>query len=332
MTTQDKVKESAKESMQKSLAKSKMDGGTMKSLNSDDFSAIFEYYKPQISQALPKHLTPERIIQQAVTMASRMPELRECTPESFIGAIMQASILGFQPVNALGQCYFIPYNNRKTGKKEVQFQIGYRGLLDLARRSGEIQTVYAQAVYAKDIFNFEFGLNPILKHVPVLEDRGELKYVYAVAKFINGGYIFEVMTKSDIEVIRKRSQSQQSYINGKLSPSIYPVGIWASDYAEMAKKTVLRRLLKYCPLSVDILSKIQSDGGTIRPDNFIPETGDLNLDGINFPDFEVTSESPEPIIDETEPVEQLDNQIESKPVSEKKSKNELFNNNPKIEK
>jgi len=133
-------------------------------------------------------------------------------------------------------------------------------------------------------------------------------------------------------VIRKRSQSQQSYINGKLSPSIYPVGIWASDYAEMAKKTVLRRLLKYCPLSVDILSKIQSDGGTIRPDNFIPETGDLNLDGISFPDFEVTTESPEPIIDETEPVEQLDNQIESKPVSEKKSKNELFNNNPKIEK
>lgn len=312
MTAQDKVKESAKESMQKSLAKSKGSGGTMKVLNSDDFNAIFNYYKPQIAQALPKHLTPERIIQQAVTMASRMPELKECTPESFIGAIMQASILGFQPVNALGQCYFIPYNNKKIGKREVQFQIGYRGMLDLARRSGEIQTIYAQVVYTNDEFSFEFGLNPTLKHIPAPAERGELRYVYAVVKFNNGGYAFEVMSKTDVEAIRKRSQSQQTYPNGKPIPSEKPLGIWLSDYPEMAKKTVLRRVLKYCPLSVDVLSKVQSDGGTIKPENFQSGSGDLNLDGISFPDFEVTTESPEPIIDETE--------------------NELFNNNPKIEK
>ncbi len=294
------LQESVRESMTKSLAKS---GGTMKALKSEDFSAIFNFYKPQIAQALPKHLTPERIIQQAITMVSRVPELKECTPESFIGSIMQASILGFQPVNALGQCYFIPYNNKKIGKREVQFQIGYRGLLDLARRSGEIQTIYAQVVYDKDEFNFEFGLNPTLKHVPAPAERGNLKYVYAVVKFNNGGYAFEVMSKADVEAVRKRSQSQQTYPNGKPVPSEKPIGIWLSDYPEMAKKTVLRRVLKYCPLSVDVLSKIQSDGGTIRPQDFSSGAGDINLDGISFADYEPTPEGSEPPAESTEQTE-----------------------------
>lgn len=289
--------ESVRESMTKSLAKS---GGTMKALKSEDFSAIFNFYKPQIAQALPKHLTPERIIQQAITMVSRVPELKECTPESFIGSIMQASILGFQPVNALGQCYFIPYNNKKIGKREVQFQIGYRGLLDLTRRSGEIQTIYAQVVYDKDEFNFEFGLNPTLKHVPAPAERGELKYVYAVVKFNNSGYAFEVMSKADVEAVRKRSQSQQTWVNKSLVPSKEPLGIWLSDYPEMAKKTVLRRVLKYCPLSVDVLSKVQSDGGTIRPQDFSSGSGDLNLDGISFADFENSPEDTETPTEQTE--------------------------------
>jgi recombination protein RecT len=320
MTTQtnDKTpKESARESMQKSLAKSK-GSGTMKALNSDDFSAIFNFYKPQIAQALPKHLTPERIIQQAITIVSRVPELKECTPQSFIGAIMQASILGFQPVNALGQCYFIPYNNKKIERKEVQFQIGYRGMLDLARRSGEIQTIYAQVVYANDEFSFEFGLNPVLKHVPAPGERGVFKYVYAVVKFNNGGYAFDVMSKADVEKIRKRSQSQQQYINGKAVPSEKPIGIWASDYDPMAKKTVLRRVLNYCPLSVDVLSKVQSDGGTIKPEDFHSGSGDLNLDGISFADFDTVTEESEP------PEEKPDTQTETEQLPTEQPKSGLF--------
>lgn len=307
MTTQtnDKTpKDSARESMQKSLAKSK-GSGTMKALNSDDFSAIFNFYKPQIAQALPKHLTPERIIQQAITIVSRVPELKECTPESFIGAIMQASILGFQPVNALGQCYFIPYKNSKIEKKEVQFQIGYRGMLDLARRSGEIQTVYAQVVYENDEFTFEFGLNPTLKHVPALGERGALKYVYAVVKFNNSGYAFEVMSKTDVEQIRKRSKSGNS-------------GPWVTDYPEMARKTVLRRVLKYCPLSVDVLSKVQSDGGTIRPEDFHSGSGDLNLDGISFADFDTVTEESEP------PEEKPETQTETEQPPTEQPKSGLF--------
>lgn len=268
MTTQ----ELAKESMKKVLVKSKDSGGTMKNLTSDDFQSLLKYYQPAIAQALPKHLTPERIIQQAVTIASRSPELKECTPQSFIGAIMQASILGFQPVSALGQCYFVPYKNKKTGRREVQFQIGYKGMLDLARRSGEIQTIYAQVVYENDEFTFEFGLNPTLKHVPALGERGAFKYVYAVVKFVNGGYAFEVMSFADVEKIRKRSQAADD-------------GPWQTDYPEMARKTVLRRVLKYCPLSVDVLSKIYSDGAKIEPENF-HSGGELNLDAAEFADFE----------------------------------------------
>jgi len=292
MTTQSQdPKDAARASMKKSLDKTKK-SGTMKDLNSEDFNSLIAFYKPQIAQALPKHLTPERIIQQAVTMVSRIPELRECTPQSFIGAIMQASILGFQPVNALGQCYFIPYNNKKIGRKEVQFQIGYKGLLDLSRRSGEIQTVYAQAVYENDEFAFEFGLNPNLKHIPALGERGKFKYVYAVVKFNNGGYAFEVMSKNDVDEIRKRSQASGS-------------GPWVTDYPEMAKKTVLRRVLKYCPLSVDVLTKVQSDGATIRPEDFQSETGEVNLDGMEFADFENST-----------PPEQPENPVESIPDQE----------------
>jgi len=274
------AKEAVKQSMQKSLAKTK-GRGTMEALNSDDFNAILNYYKPQIAQALPKHLTPERIIQQAVSIASRMPELKECTVESFIGATMQASILGFQPVPALGQCYFVPFKNTQIGRKEVQFIIGYRGLLELARRSGEIQTIYAQAVYENDEFHYEFGLNPALKHIPALGERGKLKYAYAIVKFNNGGYIFDVMSKNDIDEIRKRSKAANA-------------GPWVTDYPEMAKKTVLRRVLKSCPLSVEVISKIQSDGGTIRPDAFQSGSGELNLNNVDFFDFDSDQEVFEP--------------------------------------
>ena len=295
------TKEMAKESMQRAMAKTRSSGGTMKSLNSDDFGALLKYYQPAIAQALPKHLTPERIIQQAIAAASRSPELKECTPDSFIGAIMQASILGFQPVSALGQCYFIPYKNEKIGRREVQFQIGYKGLLDLARRSGEIQTVYAQVVYENDEFQYEFGLNPTLKHVPALGERGKLKYLYGVVKFTNGGYYFDVMSFADVEKIRKRSKAANN-------------GPWVTDYPEMARKTVLRRVLKYCPLSVDILSKVESDGGTIKPEDFQSGSGELNLDGLNFTDFEA----------EPEETEQPETPAESKQTSAGQTENKLF--------
>jgi recombination protein RecT len=175
-------------------------------------------------------------------------------------------------------------------------------MLDLARRSGENPDSLRSGCLRERRIQFRVRLNPTLKHVPA-RGRGELKYVYAVVKFNNGGYAFEVMSKADVEAVRKRSQSQQTYPNGKPVPSEKPIGIWLSDYPEMAKKTVLRRVLKYCPLSVDVLSKIQSDGGTIRPQDFSSGAGDINLDGISFADYEPTPEGSEPPAESTEQTE-----------------------------
>ena len=240
--------------------------GTLQGLNSMQLSKLFSTYRNQIAKAIPRHLTPERMIAQATTLVSTTPEIAECSAASIIGSVLQASILGFQPVAALGQCYLVPFNNRKSGKREAQFLIGYKGYIDLARRSGNIKTIYAQAVYTNDRFEYEFGLTPSVKHVPTQDaDRGALTHTYAVAHFTNGGYSFEVMTKAEIDAVRRTSAAGKS----AYSP-------WNNFYDEMAKKTVVRRLSKYLPLSVDSQQAIAADEVVITPD--VITGGELDLD------------------------------------------------------
>jgi recombination protein RecT len=194
---------------------------------------------------------------------------------------MQASILGFQPVQALGQCYFVPFGNTKSGNKDVQFIIGYKGYVDLARRSGEIKTIYAHAVYSNDDFKYELGLEPVLHHVPAEGDRGELTHSYAVAHFTNGGYAFEVVDKYQVLKRRKASQSSKS----DYSP-------WVKWEEEMWIKTAIRILSKWLPLSVDIAANISSDEKTIAPENF-GQDGELNLDDLEATDFDIINDPPE---------------------------------------
>lgn len=255
--------------------------GTLLGLKSGDVKSVIELYKPLISQALPKHLTAERIIQVATTLISRTPELAECSVESLIGAVMQCSILGFEPIPALGQAYLIPFNNKKTGKREVQFIIGYKGLIDLARRSDKLQTIYAQCVYANDTFEYEFGLEPKLIHKPALGDRGEFLYAYAVAKFTNGGFAFEVMSKTDINKIKKMSQASSS----NFSP-------WNGDEIvidEMRKKTVIRRLSKMLPMSIEIVKQAETDEKIFTPEAF--RNGEADLNKVEQVEYEEVSES-----------------------------------------
>lgn len=240
---------------------------TMMGMKSNDVKSLIELYKPLISQVLPKHLTAERIINVATTLIARTPELAECSVESLIGAVVQCSILGFEPIPILGQAYLIPFNNSKTQRREVQFIIGYKGLIDLARRSDKIQTLYAQAVYSKDFFDYEFGLEPKLVHKPALGERGEFTHAYAIAKFTNGGFAFEVMSKKDIEKIKKMSKAS----NSNFSP-------WSGDEIvvdEMRKKTVVRRLSKYLPMSIEIYKTLATDEKILTPDNF--KEGEVDL-------------------------------------------------------
>src|SRR5690606_35183329 len=121
-----------------------------------------------------------------------------------------------------------------TGKVECTFIPGYRGFLDLARRSGQIVSLVARAVHENDFFEYEFGLTENITHKPCMTDRGALIAVYAIAILKDGGHQFEVMSKSEVDEIRKQSKSQNN-------------GPWVTHYEEMAKKTVLRRLFKWLP-------------------------------------------------------------------------------------
>lgn len=201
----------------------------------------------EIKKALPSVLTPERFTRMVLSALSANPKLKECTPQSFLGAMMQAAQLGVEPNTPLGQAYLIPYRNK--GVDEVQFQLGYKGLIDLAYRSGEVEVVQAQIVYANDKFECEFGLEPKLVHVPADGERGEPVKVYAIFRTKNGGYGFDVMSMEDV---RKHAKKYSQSYSSSYSP-------WASNFEEMAKKTVLKRVLKYAPLKSDFVRGVTAD-------------------------------------------------------------------------
>lgn len=213
--------------------------------NQKSVMGMLEQMKSEIARCLPKHLTPERMARIAMTELRKTPKLQECDPMSFIAAIMQASQLGLEP-GILGSCYLIPFNNNQTGKVECTFMPGYRGFLDLARRSGQIVSLVARAVYANDEFSYEFGLKEDLTHKPAMNDRGELVAVYAVAILKDGGHQFDVMSKKDVDLIKNQSKSKNN-------------GPWVTHYEEMAKKTVLRKLFKWLPCSVEMQKAVSLD-------------------------------------------------------------------------
>lgn len=201
----------------------------------------------EIKKALPSVLTPDRFTRMVLSALSTNPKLGACTPNSFLGAMMNAAQLGLEPNTPLGQAYLIPYKNK--GVDEVQFQLGYKGLIDLAYRSGEIEVVQAHVVYENDVFECAYGLEPKLVHQPADRDRGEAIKVYAVFKTKSGGYGFEVMSMDDVR--RHAEKYSQAYKTG-FSP-------WKTSFEEMAKKTVLKRVLKYAPLKSDFVRAVTSD-------------------------------------------------------------------------
>ena len=226
-------------------------------------AAQIEAMKPEIARALPKHLNPERVARIAVTVMRRTPKLAECTPASFLGALMTCAQLGLEP-GPLGHAYLVPYG------QEVTFIAGYRGLVDLARRSGLVSSVQARVVRDGDDFDYAFGLEPRLEHTPRADADKPVTHVYAVIKLKDGGVDFDVMTKTEVDAIRKRSKASGS-------------GPWQTDYAEMAKKTVLRRLLKTAPMSVEYQQAVANDEQTRTS---------VSVDGI---DLNVPVDDPEAI-------------------------------------
>ncbi len=201
----------------------------------------------EVAKALPKVMTPDRFTRIALSALSNNPKLNECSQKSFLAAMMNAAQLGLEPNTPLGQAYLIPFKNK--GTLECQFQIGYKGLIDLAYRSGDVKTIMAQTVYENDEFDFSFGLEPTLKHIPAKANRGNPVWFYAVFKLVNGGEGFEVMS---VEDVKQHAQKYSQSYNSSYSP-------WKSNFEEMAKKTVIKKALKYAPMKTDFLRAVAED-------------------------------------------------------------------------
>jgi recombination protein RecT len=191
---------------------------------------------------LPNGMSPERFEAVTIQAIAKNPELMDCTPQSIIMAVLEAAQLGLEPTGSLSRAWLIPF------KGEATLMIGYQGYVDLARRSGDVSKVWARVVYEGDEFSVEYGTHEGIHHVPMLEtsDPTKITHVYAVALLRNGVTDFEPMTKAQVDGIRARSRSANK-------------GPWVSDYAEMAKKTVVRRLVKRLPLTSEIMDAISRD-------------------------------------------------------------------------
>lgn len=224
-------------------------------------------FQAQMALALPKSMTAERLTRIVMTECRKVPALMQCNQESFFGAVLQCAQLGLEPGSALGHCYLLPFGNGKSrdGRPNCQLIIGYRGMIDLARRSGQIVSINAYCVHEADEFEYELGLHPDIHHRPSpLAERGPVTYVYAVAVLKGGGVQFEVMSRAEIEAVRVQSKAGKS-------------GPWVTHWEEMARKTVVRKLFKYLPVSIEAVRAVEIDeksdrGEAVTEDDFIDTT------------------------------------------------------------
>ena len=209
-------------------------------------------FKDEFAKALPKMITPDKFIRTALTSFNKNPKLLDCTPVSVIACLLTSAQLGLSPDSTTGEAYLVPFENRKKKVTECQFILGYRGIVNLAMRSGMVKRFQARTVYDTDFFEYEFGLNEKLVHRPSGKG-GNIKYFYAIIEYTNGGRMFEIMSIDEINLIRDMSA------NYKMAKMYNIPSVWDTYYKEMGMKTVLRRLGKLAPLSSEFQSAITLD-------------------------------------------------------------------------
>lgn len=205
---------------------------------------LLESMKGEMAKALPKHMTADRMARVSLTALRMTKGLADATPASFAACIMTLSQLGLEPSNGLGHAYIIPFRNSRQNTTEATLIIGYQGMIELARRSGQVENIWAYAVFEGDDFEVTYGLAPDVKHVPkfVTTDPRKLVAVYAAATLKGSTKpVFVVLQKVEIEAFRKRGASGK----GIKTP-------WDTDYQAMALKTAVRQLFKWLPKSVEM--------------------------------------------------------------------------------
>lgn len=252
----------------------------------EQIAYLLDQKKHELAKMLPKTLSIERLLKVAQIAATTTPALAKCDVPSLVGAIGQCAQMGLEPNTVLGHAYLVPFNTKRKmpdGSERwvnsVQVIIGYKGLIDLARRSGQIVSIAAHEVCEADHFELVYGLDEKLNHTPATGDRGAVVGFYAVAKLVGGGHAFEFMSVHQVREIAKATQSKGGY------------GPWKDHFVEMGRKTVIRRLAKYLPLSIEFQTAAALDGlaeagkdqgNTIDGQfNFLPDdapTGEVHVD------------------------------------------------------
>lgn len=217
---------------------------------------MMQNMRGQIEAALPKHMTPDRMMRIALTELRKTPGLADCEPLSFIAAIVQCAQIGLEPGSALGHVFLVPFKNTKRNVRECTVITGYKGRIELAQRSGRIGSITADVVWPEDEFTFELGTNRGITHKPALkqdDDGGPFTHVYAVATYLGSGIKqFEVMSRQQIEAIKTK--------HGKNNP------VWDSEFVEMARKTVVHRLCKYLPQSPEMVKADEIEVAAMKGD------------------------------------------------------------------
>ncbi|KAB8289336.1 DNA binding, phage related protein [Bifidobacterium ramosum] len=242
----------------------------------------------RIAAVMPREMSEQRLYQMYVSTINREPALAQCSVESVLSCFMRCTSLGLEPsnVNGLGYAYILPFGNKnmRTGQKEATFILGYKGIIELARRSGQIRDISARAVHEGDEFTYEYGLHEDLRHIPC-DKPGKLTHVYMVAHYKDGGHLMQVMNLDEINAAMRRSPSA----NRSTSP-------WKSDFEAMAKKTVIRRAAPFLPLSVETKTAVTQDEQTpdysdlLKP--VIPAVDDMDADDADMVDVPSTGETP----------------------------------------
>ena len=265
---------------------------------------LMDRFKKSINDILPKGYDVNRLVRVIGSQIKQNPKLGLCDPYSMMHAVMTCAQLGLEPSKTLGRVHLIPFG------REVQCIIGYQGLVELARRSGEIAELYSEVVYENDDFTYSMGLNKTLEHTPNLNgNRGDFKCVYAVAKYKDGGNHIVVMSVEEVEKIKNGTK--------------YKNAVWDSHYDEMAKKTAIRRLAKLLPLTVELerASEISDHEAAGTVPDYKQDLTDIGVDIIDT----TSSES----VDTALIVTKIEKVLESVPDVEvlkklKKTKQELI--------
>lgn len=204
----------------------------------------------QLRSALPSHITSERMARSVLTCIARNPKLQDCEQQSFFTSLLQLAHFGLEPDGRVA--HLIPYG------KTCQAVIDYKGLAELAYRSGRVSNLHADVVFEND--EFEFNLGQVTKHqIDLRKPRGAVYAVYATCEFKDGTKKSDVMSRDDVEAIRKRSKAGSS-------------GPWITDWNEMAKKTVFRRLSKWLPISPEFRDAVAADDDVIEVEE-VPKRG-----------------------------------------------------------